>query len=127
MLQLSVESLSPRFMVNYDVGLGGNITSFNTRAYEYVDIWVRIHQVQGIQQPLPNVEAMHAAQLSTSFDQHCLEEACDLNYMVALYTMVEQFNPFFTIDIEKRKLYLRDEWYPKMLDLFGCLNKPRTF
>lgn len=49
-----------------DVSTSADIRGFNETAYKCIGIWVRIDQIQHVQHPLRDVDAVHASELERS-------------------------------------------------------------
>lgn len=86
----------------HNVGAAVNIGGFNVIAYNHIDIWVRIEQIEDVQHIFRVANPTHAAELEVSLYHHGLDYSRGRNSITAVEPLAEPFNPFdhlnFTVE-----------------------------
>lgn len=108
-----------------------DIHCFNEPPYLFIDIWVRIIQIQYVQPALCNADPAHAAALEASLHQHCLHYSRGRLSVTAVQNVIEPFNHFDPlICTDERQMVLFDDCYVVEVDEshgFNMLRSLRQF
>lgn len=93
-----------------DDGASSNICRFNETVYKRMDIWARLDQIQDGPRALRDIDPAHAAELEDSFCHHIVDYSCEPTSVTAVLPDVELFDTFNTLEIERRKMMLHNDF-----------------